>query len=108
MQHGGMLPPLGSATTACTFDSAPLHRLRSNGDVSVVQTRRPSALFRFFRIRSLRGRPPRGSNLFRTTSGRKQFGPLTASSAHTMEKLHRLTTVGGKVFDASGPFKQAH
>ena len=49
-----MLPPFGSAPTACTFDSAPLHRLRSNGYISVVQTRRTFALFRGFRIRSLR------------------------------------------------------
>jgi hypothetical protein len=29
------------------------------------------------------------------------------SSAHTMEKLHRLTTMGGNVFDASVPFQVA-
>ena len=71
MQHGETLPPFGSATTACTSDSARLHRLRSNGDVSVVQTRRTPELFISFRINSLHGmrRKPRGPNLFRTTCG---------------------------------------
>ena len=38
--------------------------------------------------------------------GRKQFGPLR-KALHTMEKLQRLTTMGGKVFDASVLFQVA-
>lgn len=40
------MPPLGSATTACTSDSAPLQTLCSvEWDVAVVKTRRTSLLF---------------------------------------------------------------
>jgi hypothetical protein len=76
-------------------------------DVSVVQTRRASALLIFLESEAYGGAEANTSESIPNDLRAEAIRTFAESSAHTMEKLHRLTTMRGNVFDASVPFQVA-